>query len=105
MSEQEKLEELRGMDLPDYVPANEGGAYKLEKTIVEFRQEDDDGVGYVAELLCWHLQAEDHQAIRKEVSEFGDIQIVHEDADSLRLELRNIDRDIVAELEDIGWHW
>ena len=89
MSGNEQLEELRAGS---------------EKTIVDFRK-DDESDGYVAELLAYQIQAEDHRAIRKEVSEFGDIQIVHEDADSLRLELRNIDRDIVSELEEIGWGW
>lgn len=106
MSEKGQLKELRGMikDLPAYAPANEGGAYELEKTIVEFRK-DDDSDCYIAELLCWHLRDEDHRAIRDELKEYGDIQIVHEDADSLRLELRNINRDIIAELQEAGWRW
>lgn len=75
-----------------------------EKTIVEFRK-DDESESYVAELLAYQIQVNDHRAIRSELKEYGDITIISEDADSLRLELRNIDRDIVPELEELGYHW
>jgi len=86
-------------------PSQEDYSQKdYRKLIVELNQDTDEGT-YKIELMVIRLHSADHNRVRNELEGFGNLVVLHENTDSIRLQIEGINHDIVPELLERGWHW